>query len=63
MGLTDTVAENIDDYVGIASRLGTDTGFRGLISNLVHDRKHLVYEDRDGLEGLECFLREVRDTT
>lgn len=59
MGVTETVTESIDDYVGIAVRLARDTGWRMQIKDKIATCKHRVYRDRSCIEGLEDFLIRV----
>jgi predicted O-linked N-acetylglucosamine transferase (SPINDLY family) len=59
MGMKDTVAGTLDEYVSLAVRLGKDSGWRQEISEKIASRKHLVYYDRECIRGLEDFLRSV----
>ena len=61
MGVTDTIAETVDDYVAIAARLANDPDERLAISARINDNKHKVYSDRTCITALEDFLdRAVR---
>ena len=56
MGVTETIADTVDDYVAIAARLARDTGWRHSLKERIADRKHLLYRDRDCIAALEAFL-------
>ncbi len=59
MGVTDTVAETIDDYVAIATRLALDPAWRAGIARLMKENRHRVYRDRECITALEDFLESV----
>jgi protein O-GlcNAc transferase len=59
IGVTDTIATSIDDYVAIATRLATMPEERKAISQRIADNKHKVYRDRACIDGLEQFLESV----
>jgi predicted O-linked N-acetylglucosamine transferase (SPINDLY family) len=59
MGVTDTVAATIDDYVDIATRLALDPVWRADIATLMKENRHRVYRDRDCITALEDFLERV----
>jgi predicted O-linked N-acetylglucosamine transferase (SPINDLY family) len=58
-GVTDTVADSLDAYVRIATRLGTDTHWRKQIGDRVAANKHKLYGDTACIEALELFLEEA----
>ncbi len=61
MGVTDTIAETVDDYVAIAARLANAPAYRQTLKQRVADNKHKIYRDRDCITALEYFLeRAVR---
>jgi protein O-GlcNAc transferase len=61
MGVTDTIAKDVDDYVAIAVRLANDPAERRAISAGIKDNMHKVYRDRACISALEDFLdRAVR---
>jgi predicted O-linked N-acetylglucosamine transferase (SPINDLY family) len=61
MGVTETVAASVDDYVTIAARLARDADERRAISRRIADSKHRVYRDRACIAALEELLeRAVR---
>jgi protein O-GlcNAc transferase len=56
MGIQDTVARSLDEYIEIAVRLGLDSGWRTHMSNKIEINKHRVYRDEACITGLEDFL-------
>jgi predicted O-linked N-acetylglucosamine transferase (SPINDLY family) len=62
MGIRETTARTIDEYVSIAGVLGRDAAKRTGLSAEIANNKHRVYRDRDCIAGLEAFLeRAVRN--
>jgi predicted O-linked N-acetylglucosamine transferase (SPINDLY family) len=59
MGMKDTVARSLDEYVEIAVRLGLNSGWRNQISNNIEMNKHRVYRDETCITALEDFLETV----
>jgi protein O-GlcNAc transferase len=59
MGVTETIAATLDDYVDIAVRLGNDTEWRRRISEKIAATRHLVYQDTACIKGLEAFFEKV----
>jgi predicted O-linked N-acetylglucosamine transferase (SPINDLY family) len=56
MGVTETVAETIDDYVFIAARLARDTTWRRAVTARVAAGKQRLYRDGACISALEAFL-------
>jgi protein O-GlcNAc transferase len=56
MGVTETIAASIDDYVATAVRLGRDTQWRTNLRDRIAANKHRVYRDRACITALEDFL-------
>jgi protein O-GlcNAc transferase len=56
MGMDDLEARDIDEYVKLAKRLGTDADFRRHVSERISRLKHLAYYDKSCIDGLEAFL-------
>lgn len=62
MGMTETIASSIDEYVDIAGKLWSDEGWRRHLSATMANKKHLIYRDRTCITALENFLeRAVRE--
>ncbi len=59
MGVTETIAETIDDYVSIAVRLARDVPWRTAVKAKMSASKHRVYFDGACIAGLEQFLNHV----
>ena len=61
MGMPETIAETLDDYVALAVRMARDLSFRANIKKRVAADKHRLYRDRACIVALEDFLdRAVR---
>jgi protein O-GlcNAc transferase len=58
MGLMDCVAEDPQQYVSIAVRLGTDPDYRRQVQTRIRDANAALFEDRDSVRQLEAFFRE-----
>ncbi len=56
IGVTDTVAETIDDYIAIAVRLARDKPWRDAIRRRIAANKHQAYRDRAPIAALDDFL-------
>jgi protein O-GlcNAc transferase len=56
MGVTETIADSIDEYVGIATRVAINSEERGRISLKIDRNKHAIYRDYDCIAQLEDFL-------
>jgi protein O-GlcNAc transferase len=59
IGVGETVADSIDEYVSIATRLATSSEERRRISLEIDRNKHRVYRDRDCIAGLEDFIENA----
>lgn len=59
MGVTETVATTIDDYVDIAARLASEPAWRADVAMRMKENRHRVYRDRDCITALEDFLESV----
>jgi predicted O-linked N-acetylglucosamine transferase (SPINDLY family) len=56
MGMPETIAETLDDYVALAVRMGRDPDFRADIKRRVANDKHRLYRDPACIAALEDFL-------
>jgi len=62
MGVTETIAATLDDYVAIAARLATTPDERQNLRRRIAEQKQRLYRDRACITALEDFLeRAVRD--
>jgi predicted O-linked N-acetylglucosamine transferase (SPINDLY family) len=59
MGVEETIAADVQDYVSIAARLGTDREWYDAVSGRVAVNKHRVYGDRICVRALEQFMEHV----
>lgn len=59
MGVTDTIAETIDDYVSIAVRLGKDAAWRRSLRSRIAESKHRIYCDPECIAALSDFLEQA----
>jgi predicted O-linked N-acetylglucosamine transferase (SPINDLY family) len=61
MGITETIAQSVEEYVFIAARLASNLAERQALSTRIKDNQHKVYRDRACVSALEDFLeRAVR---
>jgi protein O-GlcNAc transferase len=56
MGVPDTIARTIDEYVATAVRLARDAQWRTALRGAIAEGKHRVYRDRACIAALEDFL-------
>jgi protein O-GlcNAc transferase len=59
MGLKETIATSIDDYISLAVKLGKDSNLRSQISDKIARNKHIIYQDITYITALEDFLEKV----
>lgn len=59
MGIEETIAASVDDYVAIAARLANDRQWRDDMSNRIARNKHKVYCDLATIAALEQFITAV----
>lgn len=59
MGITETITHDEIEYVNIAVRLGVDTNWRQEIVQKIHERHHLLYDDKTCVTALEDFYQRV----
>jgi predicted O-linked N-acetylglucosamine transferase (SPINDLY family) len=62
MGMPETVADTIDDYVALAVRMGRDPAWQAQIKGRVASDKHRLYRDRSCISALESFLDRAART-
>jgi predicted O-linked N-acetylglucosamine transferase (SPINDLY family) len=56
LGIEDTVARDLDDYVDIAARIGADAPLRSAVVEQTRMREARLYDDREAIRSLERFL-------
>ena len=59
MGVTETIAETVDDYIAIAVRLARDVPWRMAVRERMSANKQKVYRDRTCIVALEKFLNRA----
>jgi protein O-GlcNAc transferase len=59
LGLTETIASSIDEYIAYAVRLAKDPKWRSQISGKIASKKHLIYKDRSAVTALEDFIEQA----
>jgi protein O-GlcNAc transferase len=59
MGISETIAHTIDDYISMAVRLARDEPWRMSVKAKIAANKHQVYRDDACISGLERFLDRV----
>ena len=59
MGLEETVAATIDDYVALAARMGKDLAWRTEMRQRVKQERHRLYRDRACIEALQDFIERA----
>jgi len=59
IGVTETIAATVDDYVAIAARLARDRPWRAQITNRMRTNRHRAWRDAAAIKGLEAWLERV----
>jgi protein O-GlcNAc transferase len=59
MGVTETIAGTVDEYVSLAIRLARDIAWRTSLRRRMSEEKYRVFRDRDCISALEDFLWRV----
>jgi protein O-GlcNAc transferase len=59
MGMPETIAETIDDYVALAVRLARDKSFRAALRARIANDKHRLYRDNASIAALGEFIDRV----
>ena len=63
MGITETIAETIEQYVDLAVRMGRDTHWRAKVARQMVANRHKAYCDQTSIKGLEEFLVSVSSSS
>ncbi len=61
IGVTETIAASVEDYIAIAVRLGRDKAWRRRIARKIADNLPRAYEDMAAIDGLRGFIEEAVD--
>lgn len=59
MGVMDCVAADVDDYVNIAVRLGTDADYRASMAARIRESSHLLFEDAEAVGEHERIFQQL----
>jgi CRISPR-associated protein Csy1 len=59
LGLHELIAADVDDYVGIATRLCQDVTWRTGLAASIRERNGMLFDDPAPLDALEAFYREA----
>ena len=59
MGMTETIASTLEEYIALAVRLGKDTAWRRQISEKIATNKHRLYHDKTCINALQDFFVKV----
>jgi protein O-GlcNAc transferase len=59
MGIRETTARTVDDYIAIAIELGRNATWRADLGGKIRDNKYRVVRDRSCITALEAFLDRV----
>ncbi len=59
IGVEETIASTVEDYIAIAARLGTDRGWRSTIAQKIAANQHRAYRDPACIKALEAFFQQV----
>ncbi len=58
-GLDDCAADDFDDYVAIALRLGTDAAYRETIARAIRERSAVLYDNTVGANAIATFIESL----
>jgi len=59
MGVKDTIADNLEEYVAAAVRLALDGQWRQRLARKIAQNKHKIFGDMACIQGLEDFFQEA----
>jgi predicted O-linked N-acetylglucosamine transferase (SPINDLY family) len=59
MGVTETIADRVEDYVALAVRMARDPAWRAAMRAKTGANKHRLWRDRAPIEALEAFLEQA----
>ena len=63
MALADMVTNTPEEYIATAVRLGTDRTFQQQVRSEIAKTRHVLFEDREELRGLEQFLESLLNSS
>ena len=59
IGITETIAQTLEEYIELAVMLGLNTSYRQHLKERIGQRCHLLFDDRACVVALEAFYRTV----
>jgi len=59
MGIEELVSIDVDEYVDIAVRLGTDAKYHQAIAQRIDERRHVLFEDARSVQQWRDFLTDT----
>ncbi|HEY9836388.1 MAG TPA: hypothetical protein V6D27_05785, partial [Vampirovibrionales bacterium] len=59
VGVTETIAQTVQDYIKIAVNLGLNREWREAIATQMNEGHQWLYEDNTGVKALENFYRAI----
>jgi predicted O-linked N-acetylglucosamine transferase (SPINDLY family) len=59
LGIEETVARDLDDYVRLSVRLALDRSWRSQIDSQINSSKSRAYDDLEAVRGLGRFLESA----
>ncbi|WP_293271357.1 hypothetical protein [Microcoleus sp. PH2017_02_FOX_O_A] len=59
LGVTDTIAQNEEEYIEIAVKLGLDSEWRGDVAQRMSQRHDRLFDDQVCVTALEGFYQGV----
>lgn len=60
LGITEIIAQNQEEYIKIAVKLGLNPEWRLMIREKIQQNKHQLYEDTSGVKALEKFYQQTQ---
>lgn len=59
LGITETIAKDVEDYCRIAARLGSDENFRRAMADVMSSRADQIFDDATPIQALGEFLEST----
>ena len=59
MGVWECVADTLEEYINIAVRMATDSGFKQRIVEKIIARKELLFETQDSILQWDHFIQAI----
>jgi predicted O-linked N-acetylglucosamine transferase (SPINDLY family) len=59
MGMPESIAQTVDQYVALAVQIARDRGFRVALKERIASQKHRLYRDPTSIAALEDFINRV----